>query len=202
MSRNANVLPYEFFQTTTKNLAKKLLGTFLVHKTDEGTTVGRIVETEAYLSKGDPACHASRGKTKRNAAMFGPPGCAYVYFIYGMYHCFNVVSAKEDVGEAVLIRALEPVEGLSLMEKRRKTTIRNNLCNGPGKLVLAMGLDDRHNGLSLLQGEALSLCSSDSYPEDIESRFTIVTTTRVGISNATDLPLRFYVKESESVSKK
>lgn len=180
---------------STIELAARLLGQDLVHKTKEGVSIGRIVETEAYLSN-DPACHASRGMTKRNRVMFGPPGYAYVYFIYGMYYCFNVVTAPEGVGEAVLIRALEPVEGIDLMFKRRpKVKKIENLCNGPAKLVLAMGITKEHNGVLLSQGELLLEKNHLKTKE-------IVKTSRIGISEGNHLPYRFYLKDNRFVSRK
>ncbi len=192
-----------FWKQSTVTVAQKLLGTFLVHNSSEGRTVGRIVETEAYLSD-DPACHAARGETPRNRVMFGPPGHAYIYFIYGMYHCFNVVTAPLGKGEAVLIRSLEPVEGLELMQKRRLShRQRQNqhipekeLCNGPGKLVIAMGMHRSLNGIYLMKGP-LSLYFSKETPS-----FKIKTTTRIGIREGADLPLRFYIQGNPSVSKK
>ncbi len=181
----------DLFHLPTIEVARKLLGSLLVHETAEGRTAGRIVETEAYLAE-DPACHASRGKTKRNAMMFGPPGYAYIYFIYGMYHCFNVVTGREGVGEAVLIRALEPVEGVELMRKRRKRD--DQLCNGPGKLVIAMGIERGQNGHFLSQ--APLYLESDQRPK------RIVVTTRIGIKEAAELPLRFYIDGNEHVSKR
>ncbi len=193
------ILSDAFFKSATIPLAKNLLGKLLAHRSSDGITIGRIVETEAYLYQKDPACHAHRGMTKRNKTMFGPAGYSYVYFIYGMYHCFNVVSGPEGVGEAVLIRALEPLKGVSLMEKRRKTEKRIQLCNGPGKLMLAMGMGIEHNGLNLRRGP-VKILTPDSLEKKVP-RFEIVTTTRIGISNGRDLPLRFYIKDCEYISK-
>ncbi len=179
----------------TIELASRLLGQHLVHETKEGISVGRIVETEAYLSD-DPACHASRGMTKRNQVMFGPPGYAYVYFVYGMYYCFNVVTAPEGVGEAVLIRALEPLEGIDLMFKRRPKIKRvEDLCNGPAKLVLAMGITKEHNGISLNQ-TPLFLEKNHLRKKEI------VTTSRIGISEGIHFPYRFYLKDNRFISRK
>ncbi len=188
-----------FFRGSTVKVARNLLGTYLAHKSRDGLAIGRIVETEAYLGNGDdPACHAHRGRTKRNAVMFGPAGFSYVYFIYGMYFCFNVVTRKEGVGEAVLIRALEPVVGTSLMTKRRKGAELRNLCNGPGKLVLALGLTGAHNGLDLRTSKVRILAPSTARSATGEK---IVTATRIGLSKAEHLPLRFYLAGSEFVSK-
>jgi DNA-3-methyladenine glycosylase len=175
---------------------------FLVHEAPDGRTIGRIVETEAYLGTADPASHGYRGKTARNAVMFGPPGHGYVYFIYGMHHCFNVVTAPPETAEAVLVRALEPVEGLELMRARRGTESDRALCSGPGKLVQAMGIGPQHDGVDLVRGP-VGIWSRASFP----SRRTIddgdiAATPRVGITKAADLPLRFYVPASEHVSRR
>lgn len=204
-----NRIRSDFFNHDTVTLAKNLLGTYLVHKSGEGTTIGRIVETEAYLSD-DPACHASRGMTPRNRVMFGPPGHAYIYFIYGMYYCFNIVTGPEGKGEAVLIRALEPVEGIDLMEKRRlefskhkkRNFQKHELCNGPGKLVIAMGIPKNANGVSLFY-KPLYLLPAHSFRGIVPpQKKHIHTTTRIGIREAAHLPLRFYLKENHHVSRK
>lgn len=194
MSAEFEILPRAFYCRDTVAVARDLLGAILVHETAAGVTAGRIVETEAYL-QGDPACHASRGMTRRNRVMFGPPGHAYVYFIYGMYYCFNVVSAPEGVGEAVLIRALEPIEGILHMLRRRKREKLTELCNGPAKLVQAMGITRSHNGVDLT-GKPLYIGMGKKTTE------TVVTTTRIGIRAGADLPLRFYLKNNKFISKK
>lgn len=196
------VLQDDFYSRKTVAVARALLGTYLVHDTPEGRTTGRIVETEAYLFRSDPACHAHKGKTKRNAVMFGPPGHAYIYFIYGMYYCFNVVTAPENVGEAVLVRALEPVEGIELMKERRRTTALHNLCSGPGKLVLAMGMTPQMNGLRLIGGP-LTIHAKDSFPNPAPHKKTdIVATPRIGITAGAELPLRFYLKGNPFASRR
>lgn len=195
------ILPASFYTKDTISVAKALLGTYLVHDSAQGRTVGRIVESEAYLFNGDPACHAHRGKTRRNAAMFGPPGHAYIYFVYGMYYCFNVVTAPEGVGEAVLIRALEPIEGLLLMQQRRGTSDLKALCSGPGKLVLAMGMTRELNGCPLFRGP-LTIWSKGSFPRKrAAAREEIVATPRIGITQAAALPLRFCLKGNPFVSR-
>ena len=193
-----DVLKKTFYEFDTTHVARALLGTCLVHDSPEGRCVGRIVETEAYLSLDDPASHAHRGKTARNAAMFGPAGHAYIYFIYGMHCCFNVVTAAQDRGEAVLIRALEPLHGLELMQQRRKTTLLKNLCSGPGKLVQALGLTRAQNGCSLLSG---ALTIHDRARFGGSEPFDIDVSPRIGISAAADLPLRFSIRGSRFVSR-
>lgn len=189
-----HILPKEFYEKyDTVTLAKKLLGCTMVHESPEGRTAGIIVETEAYLHN-DPACHAYRKKSARNAAMFEGAGVSYVYLIYGMYHCFNIVSGQKDIGEAVLIRALEPVDGIELMQKRRGTTQLKNLCSGPAKLVKAMGISPDFNFLPVYADEFYCLPPKDD-------NFEFVTTTRIGITQGADLLYRFYIKGSKFVSK-
>jgi DNA-3-methyladenine glycosylase len=191
-----------FYERPTVAVARALLGKLLVHESAQGRTTGRIVETEAYLGTRDPASHAYSGRTARNAAMFGPPGCAYVYFIYGVHHCFNVVTRPEGIGEAVLVRALEPIEGEELMRERRGARCKHrDLCNGPGKLVQAMGISREQSGVDLTRG-VLGIIEprSEALPKRVRSR-DIVTTQRVGISRATELPLRFYLRDNLHVSK-
>jgi len=184
----------ELFQNDTKTVAKKLLGMILVHKTPEGISSGRIVETEAYLHT-DPAAHSYHGKTKRNSSMFEKAGTAYIYFTYGMHYCFNIVTAKEGVGEAVLIRALEPLHGIPLMQKRRGIETLLLLCNGPAKLVQALGISPRHNGVDLLTNKELFLQKKDP-----SLSFTVLRGRRIGIRKEHDLLLRFFVKDNAFIS--
>lgn len=183
-----------FFARNTVEVARDLLGCKLVHRCPEGVTAGLIVETEAYL-QGDPACHANRGMTPRNRPMFGPPGIAYVYFIYGLYYCFNVVTASKGVGEAVLVRALEPVTGLDLMRQRRGRSKVSDLCSGPARLAQAMGIGREQNEADLM-GSNLFVAGPRLWPRDI------TTTTRIGINLGKDLPLRYYVSGNSFISKK
>jgi DNA-3-methyladenine glycosylase len=183
------LLKEKFFQKPTVELAPALLGKYLVL----GKLCGKIVETEAYLYRNDPGCHAHKGLTKRNAPMFGPAGRTYVYLIYGMYHCLNIVSGQIGEGEAVLIRALEPLKGLELMQKRRRTKKLENLCNGPGKLTQAFGITKKHNDISLSAG-VLQLYDNPEKPQ-------IQVSTRIGLSAGQELPLRFFIKDSRFVSK-
>lgn len=193
------VLSRVFYARDTVMVARELLGKFLVHYLPEGTAIGRIVETEAYLQN-DPACHAARGLTKRNRVMFGPPGHAYIYFIYGMHYCFNVVTREEGVGEAVLIRALEPI---SLPKDRQFSRTSNlklrtsSLCRGPARLVQAMGITKACNGFDLTNKGPLVIWAAENVPSE-----KIVTTTRIGIKAGQELPLRFYAADSPYVSKK
>ena len=177
-----------FFNKPTVELAKALLGKYLVF----GRLKGIIVETEAYLYKDDPGCHACRGLTARNAPMFGAAGNTYVYLIYGMYHCLNVVSGKTGEGEAVLIRAIEPVEGIDLMQKRRNTKKTENLCSGPGKLTQAYGITRKHNNKNLFEGP-IQIHNSKKRPE-------ITCSTRIGLSAGKELKLRFFIAGNRFVS--
>ena len=194
-------LKSSLFKLDTTRIAEELIGCYLAHGEGRNRTVGRIVETEAYLGKDDPASHSFRGPTRRNRAMFGPPGAAYIYLIYGMHYCFNVVTREEGVGEAVLIRALEPTEGIELMKERRNTPQVESLCNGPAKLTQAMGLNPEDDGTSLFTGP-IRLLDRPHPGARKQPRGEIIQTTRIGISVAADLPLRFYDDSSRSVSKR
>ncbi len=184
------------FDLDTLTVAKNLLGYTLVHESAEGITGGIIVETEAYLQD-DPACHAYRRKSVRNAPMFGQAGTIYVYQIYGMHFCVNISTNKKDIGEAVLIRALEPTVGIELMQKRRNTDLLKNLCSGPGKLVQALGINKQMNNWHILDSD-LKIVAPDTQLSDSE----IITTTRIGITQGAELPYRFYLKDNKFISKK
>jgi DNA-3-methyladenine glycosylase len=190
-------LPRSFYEQSTLDVAKQLLGKYLVRKHPKGHTVGRIVETEAYVGPQDLACHASKGRTARTEVMFGPPGHAYVYFIYGFYNMLNLVTEAEDYPAAVLIRAVEPVDGIELMRTRRKNGLLRNLASGPGKLCQAFGIDRSLNGADL--------CRSVLFVEDRgEPTPKFQATPRIGVDYAgkwKDKPFRFVIRGSEFVSK-
>lgn len=163
----------------------------LSHESYEGLTSGVIVETEAYRPE-DPACHAYNGPTMRNRTIFGAPGLAYVYLSYGVHHLINVVCENEGVGSAVLIRALRPLEGRELMAERRGRS--TNLCNGPGRLTQALGIDLSKDGHDLTEGSLSINC--ESTPDG-----QIISTTRIGITRGTDLPWRYLILGESNVSK-
>lgn len=173
--------------------AAHLLGWQLIHDRPEGLAAGIIVETEAYTAE-DAASHSYSGRTKRNEVMFGPPGHLYVYFTYGMHYCLNIVTGKKGQGEAVLVRALQPTEGLKLMKQRRGQTNELQLTNGPAKLAQAMGIDRAQNGAPLLTKGTLRLAPG-------KAPVHITQTTRIGISQAKDVPWRFYITGNKFVSK-
>ncbi|HSJ65038.1 MAG TPA: DNA-3-methyladenine glycosylase, partial [Gemmatimonadaceae bacterium] len=179
-----------------EQVARDLLGCIVVHRASGGTTAGRIVETEAYLGPHDPACHAVAGRTRRTHWLFGPPGVAYVYFIYGVHWCLNAVTREEGFGSAVLIRALEPVEGIPLMRERRRVAKDRDLTNGPGKLCQALGVAAAQNGLSLVDS-ALTIHPGAPLPDD-----AVAITPRIGITRAADWPLRWIVRASAFVSRR
>jgi DNA-3-methyladenine glycosylase len=173
-------------------VARDCLGKILVN----GRVAGRIVEVEAYLGVGDRAAHAWRGITERTRVIFGPPGHAYVYFIYGMYECLNFVAEPEGMAGCILIRALEPVAGLAAMRRRRPTARAiEDLTSGPGKLTLAMGITRKLNGADLVQGPLHVRGPAK------ESPFEIKTTPRIGIRHCADWPLRFVMAGNRFVSR-
>lgn len=189
-------LQESFFSShETIELAKGLIGKALVRISEEGTVSGMIVETEAYLEN-DPACHASRGKTRRNQSMFGHAGTAYVYFVYGMHHCFNVVSGPEGIGEAVLIRSVEPIDGLNIMASRRRTEERSLLAKGPGRLCEAFGIDRTMDGHPLWEKPLFIADWASVRDKDI------VKTGRIGVRAWSDKLLRFALGGSSFVSGK
>jgi DNA-3-methyladenine glycosylase len=196
-------LERSFYARSTVVVARALLGKLLVHDSAAGRTIGRIVETEAYLGLRDAASHAFMGCTNRNRAMFGPPGHAYVYFIYGVHYCFNVVTRPEGIGEAVLVRALEPIEGLELMRARRGAHCADRqLCNGPGKLAQAMGIGREQYGADLTRGALGIFEATSSSGSRARTRRDIVVAPRVGITRSAELPLRFYLRDDPHVSKR
>ena len=186
----------DFYQTPTLLLAERLLGKIFVHREASGrVTRGRIVETEAYLGIGDEACHAWRGMTERNRVMFGPPGHLYIYFSYGCHYLANIVSEEAGVAGAVLLRAMEPVEGIEWMRERRRTDDERALMSGPGKLTQALGLGPAHYGESLF-GDT---CWLEDAPEIAQE--LIGTSPRIGISRSAALPWRKFIIGSPHVSK-
>lgn len=187
-------LKRSFFDTDALSLAPQLLNKLLV----VGECVGRIVEVEAYMGKDDPASHAFRGKTQRNAVMFGPPGHLYVYFTYGMHYCCNVVCGDIDVASAVLLRAVEPIEGIDLIKQRRHRARRDiDLTNGPAKICEAFGIDRALDGLDLVEKTSAAGIFSDGIqpPEDP------AVGTRVGIKEGKELPWRFWIQKNPNVSR-
>ncbi len=188
-------LNLDFYLQDTEIVAKNLIGKVLVRKIDGIILSGEIVETEAYMPFNDAANHSAKGKTSRNSAMFENGGIFYVYKIYGVHHCINVVTDKSGLGSAVLIRALRPFTGIDGMKTRRRKTELVELCNGPGKLAQALSFTTNDNCSSMLLPD-LYIQDFKSY-NDIE----LVNTPRIGINVATDLNLRYYLKKCEYVSR-
>ena len=189
-----------FYARDTLVVAHELLGKRIVRFVDGQRVSGLIVETEAYIGQGDTACHAARGLTARNAVMFGPPGFAYVYFIYGMHHCFNVVTQDEGFAAAVLIRALQPAEGLGAMRRRRPGRRDVELMNGPAKLCYALAIDRALNGTDLVDGSELWIEPATAIPED-----QVMAGPRIGVRGdalALSVPWRFWIRDHPYVSKR
>jgi DNA-3-methyladenine glycosylase len=204
-------LPREFYNRPTLDVARDLIGKLLVHQTSSGPsgrTSGLIVEVEAYIGESDPACHAAPGRTRRNAPLYGKPGIAYVYFNYGMHYLVNAVTEPIDSPAAVLIRALEPFEGIELMRHRRArgsgkpaaSFDRNGLCRGPGNLTKALGITLPQNGLDLTGAELFI----EDTPASLRDRepFPIAWSARIGISVGTERVWRCFVPGNPCVSGK
>jgi DNA-3-methyladenine glycosylase len=189
-------LEKQFYEIPTLVLAEKLLGKIFVHTLPGNIQLkGRIVETEAYLGLDDEACHAWRGKTPRNRIMFQEPGTMYIYFSYGCHYLLNIVSEPEHSAGAVLLRAMEPVEGKSFMQEQRGTTLETALMSGPAKLAQALAIDCRYSGSNLF-GDEFYLENAPPVPEAM-----IGTSARVGISRSRDLPWRKFIINNPHVSK-
>jgi DNA-3-methyladenine glycosylase len=185
-------LPRSFYQRRTIDVARDLLGKVLAH----GPTAGIIVETEAYLGGDDLASHSAAGITDRTRVIFGPPGHAYVYLSYGMHDCMNIVAEPDGIPGCVLIRSLEPVEGLEIIRARRpKARTDRDLASGPGKLTRALGITRQHSGADMTRGDLVVLAGAAA------RRFEIAVTPRVGITKCASLPLRFFIKGSRFVSR-
>jgi DNA-3-methyladenine glycosylase len=195
-------LSQKFFLRPTELVAQELLGKVLVRKIGKKKISGLIVETEAYVGPQDLASHASKGKTERNEVMFSSAGVWYIYFIYGMYHCLNIITETKNYPSAVLIRALEPLENIELMKKIRRTENFENLTSGPGKLCQALQIEKSLNNSSAVSQ------NSKLYIEDRNIKITknkIVFAKRIGVDYAgpwKDKLLRFYIKENKFVSKR
>ena len=194
-SRASAALPAKFYDRDTEQVARDLLGAVLRRTTAGGVASGRIVETEAYLGEHDLACHAAAGLTARTRWLYGAPGTAYVYFIYGVHWCFNAVTRAVGSPSAVLIRAVEPLDGVELMRERRGDVRERDLTNGPGKLCEALGITGGLNGLPLRKS-AIEILRGEEIPD---SRVRV--TPRIGITKSAEWPLRWLVAENAYVSK-
>ncbi|MBI5474552.1 MAG: DNA-3-methyladenine glycosylase [Ignavibacteriae bacterium] len=194
-------LPREFYLQPTLRVARKLIGKYLIRTIGRTQLIGRIVEVEAYLGSADPASHAFNGRTRRNDVMFWQGGHMYVYFTYGMHFCSNVVTEAEGVGHAVLLRAVEPIAGLSVMARNRSLSLnseagRRELCSGPAKLCEAFGIARGEN--------ATDLCGNEIWiAEDTaeKKRHAVLTSSRVGITRGCEHAWRFYARENPFVSR-
>lgn len=187
-------LDRSFYNRPPPIVARDLLGKLLLRETELGLCGGRIVETEAYLAQDDPACHAAKGQTRRNAAMFGPPGHLYVYSIHAKW-CLNAVTEPADCGSAVLIRAIEPLFGLEQMQARRPLSTPRDLTRGPARLCAALDIDKEDDGKDLTTGQQIWIAPSDSLEQ-----LNIGVSNRIGVTSAHELQLRFYVRGNSFVS--
>lgn len=192
-------LPFSFYERDPVVVARDLLGKYLTHDTPEGQLIGKIVEVEAYGGLQDPGSHASRGITERTKIMFDKPGFAYVYLIYGMHYCLNASAHINGQAGAILLRALEPINGIELMKKNRAKDSLRDLCSGPGKLCQALGVNKNHNGRQLITSP-LYIAAGEFIAED-----AIMATPRINIDyagEAKDWPWRFYIKGNSFISRK
>jgi len=192
----SKLLNRSFYSRDSSIVAKELLGKLIVRHFNNNILIGKIVETESYLPENDPASHSFIGKTTRNSVLFNDAGFCYVFSIH-RYFCFNTVCNSVNIPGGVLIRALEPVQGIDLMENLRDNYSVKNLTNGPGKLCKALNITREQNNIDLTKKESeIYILDAPKISEEL-----IVTTTRIGISKAAELPLRFYIKGNPFVSK-
>jgi DNA-3-methyladenine glycosylase len=189
----ARKLTRSFYHRETLVVARELIGKYIVYQTARGRLSARIVEVEAYIGEEDPACHAACGPTDRNRLMYGKPGVAYIYFIYGMYHCLNFVTERDGFPAAVLLRAAEPVEGVDHMRSGLSQQSEHALLSGPGKFCRGFGLSRKQNGLDLTRAE---LYLEDRY----EAPPRVGTSKRIGIRRGAERPWRFFDADSVAVS--
>lgn len=195
-------LPRAFFLPSAQIVAPKLLGHWLVCQNDEGIAGGIIVEVEAYL-RDDPACHAFRGESARVKSMYGPPGHSYVYQIYGFHFCMNTVCMPAGQAEGVLLRAIEPLWGIDKMKDRRNGVVHRHLTSGPGKLCAALGITRNLDGADLCSAASpVFVAENPDRRKTLKELGPLVQTTRIGISQAAEWPLRWYLRGSHHVSKK
>jgi DNA-3-methyladenine glycosylase len=199
VSPRSAILPRSFYDRDPRQVGPDLLGKVLVRRDGPRLLIGRIVEVEAYLGAEDPAAHASIGKTLRNAVLFGPPGYAYVYFIYGSHFCLNVSCLPNGVPGGILFRAVEPIRGMEAMFKLRgidKSSDLRRLTRGPGRLAAAFGITrERDNGKDLTSSRSDLYIADDGGPPP-----EVLITKRIGITKAADMPLRYIVPGNKFVS--
>lgn len=195
-SRFGPPLSRAFYARDTEFVARDLLGAVLRYASPDGVVAGRIVETEAYVGEHDGACHAAAGLTQRTRWLYGPPGIAYVYFVYGMHWCVNVVTRPEGLPSAVLVRAIEPIAGLPLMRQRRGNPAHDrDLTNGPGKVCAALGITGALNG-ARFDRSPLSIREGPRVPDP-----DVGVSPRIGVSRAADWPLRWFIRDNSFVSR-
>lgn len=197
MPTTTKPLTQAFFARDPRQVGRDLLGKLLVRRQGRQTLTARIVETEAYLGKNDPAAHSASGCTPRNEVIFGPPGYAYVYFIYGNHYCLNISCLPDGEAGGVLVRAVEPVTGTAAMAKARGLSPADlRLTNGPGKLTQALAITRSDNGVNLSDATQALYLAEDNFP-----RPRIASTPRIGITKATQLKLRYLIPNNPFVSK-
>ncbi len=195
------ILPRDFYDRDPREVARDLLGKVLLRREGKKLLAGRIVEVEAYLGEGDPAAHSAAGRTPRNDALFGPPGHAYVYFIYGNHWCFNVSCLPDGIGGGVLFRAIEPIEGIAQMAQARHVTFRGDrdlklLTSGPGRLAEAFGITrERDNNKDLTSRKSDLWIADDGFRPQ-----RVLETPRIGITKAAEMPLRYLIAGNAFVS--